>query len=58
LLYPKGKKDWIQTHIGRIFRLDSSKAQSTLGIKFRPVEDSIVDTVTDLIARKLLADIK
>jgi hypothetical protein len=34
--------------VGRVPRYDASKVQNELGLRFRPVETSILDTLDDL----------
>ncbi len=47
-LRPKGEGTFLRTHIGRVPRFDNGKIQRELGITFRPVEESVRDTVEDL----------
>ena len=47
-LQPKGTGSYLRTHVGRVPRYDTSKAQKELGVTFRPVERSILDTLEDL----------
>jgi dihydroflavonol-4-reductase len=47
-LQPKGVGSYLRTHVGRVPRYDSSKVTSELGVSFRPVETSILDTLEDL----------
>jgi dihydroflavonol-4-reductase len=47
-LQPKGVGSYLRTHVGRVPRYDTSKIQSELGLSFRPVRESIRDTVADL----------
>lgn len=51
---PKGTRTFIRTHVGRGFEYDSSKIRQDLGMMFRPVKESIVEAVEDLIRRKYL----
>ncbi len=44
----KGVGQYLRTHIGKVPRFDHSKIVRDLGIRFRPVEQSIVDTLDDL----------
>jgi dihydroflavonol-4-reductase len=46
---PRGVGQYLRTHIGRVPRFDNSKIQRDLGIRFRPIEDTILDTAADLI---------
>lgn len=45
---PMGTGSYLRTHIGRIPRYDTSKAQRDLGLRFRPTRDTILDTLVDL----------
>lgn len=47
-LQPKGVGSYLRTHVGRVPRYDTSKIQNELGVRFRPVETSIIDTLDDL----------
>ncbi len=47
-LQPKGIGSYLRTHVGREPRYDTSKIQRELGMKFRPVKSSILDTMEDL----------
>jgi len=47
-LQPKGVGSYLRTHIGRVPRYDTSKVRRELGMQFRPVERTIVDTMDDL----------
>jgi dihydroflavonol-4-reductase len=46
---PRGVGSYLRTHIGREPRFDNAKLRSELGIQFRPLEDTIRDTVEDLL---------
>jgi dihydroflavonol-4-reductase len=48
-LQPKGIGSYLRTHIGRVVRFDNSKIKNELGIQFRPVKDSIAETMKDLV---------
>ncbi len=54
-LQPKGVGSYLRTHVGRVPRYDTSKIQKELGVSFRPVRESIRDTVADLQRWKHLA---
>jgi dihydroflavonol-4-reductase len=45
---PTGVGSYLRTHLGRVPRFDNSKARRELGSNFRPVADSIADTLADL----------
>ena len=47
-LQPKGVGGYLRTHVGRVPRYDASKVQRELGMRFRPPEESVLDTVSDL----------
>ncbi|ORU92697.1 MAG: epimerase [Cycloclasticus sp. symbiont of Bathymodiolus heckerae] len=46
----KGVRSFIRLHVGRDVAYDNSKVCQQLGISFRPVKQSILETVHDLIA--------
>lgn len=46
---PRGVGQYLRTHIGRVPRFDNGKIRRDLGIEFRPVEQSILDAVADLV---------
>jgi len=45
---PKGVGSYLRTHVGRVPRYDTSKIQRELGVAFRPVRDTILETIADL----------
>jgi dihydroflavonol-4-reductase len=47
-LQPKGVGSYLRTHVGRVPRYDTKKIRSELGLSFRPVATSILDTLEDL----------
>jgi len=47
---PAGTRSFLETNLGRQLRLDTSKIEDELGIEFRDVDQSIVDTALDLMA--------
>ncbi len=53
LLYtqPPGVRRFLEAGIGRPAQYDTTKTQRELGISFRPVEETIADTITDQIER-------
>ena len=53
-LQPKGVGSYLRTHVGRVPRYDASKAKRDLGVEFRPVESSILDTLADLASKGLV----
>jgi dihydroflavonol-4-reductase len=38
----------LRTHVGRVPRFDNSRIQRELGVTFRPIEDTLQDTMADL----------
>lgn len=46
---PAGSRSFIETNIGRALRLDNSKVRDQLGLQFRDMNASIVDTANDLV---------
>ena len=49
---PKGIRTFIRTHVGRGVEYDNSKIRQELGMTFRPVKESISETVEDLLRWK------
>ena len=47
-LQPKGVGQYLRTHVGRTLRYDNSKVQNELGLRFRPLQQSVVETIDDL----------
>ncbi len=47
-LQPRGIGSYLRTHVGRVPRYDTTKVRRELGLRFRPVETSILDTLDDL----------
>ena len=47
---PRGVGSYLRSHVGRVPRHDNSKIQRELGLQFRPVEQTILDTMQDLAA--------
>jgi dihydroflavonol-4-reductase len=45
----KGTGQFLRTHIGRVPRFDTTKIQRDLSLRFRPIEETILDTVADLV---------
>lgn len=46
---PAGVGQYLRTHIGRVPRFDNSKIQRDLGLRFRPLSQTVLDTAADLI---------
>ncbi len=49
LTRPRGTRGFLRTHLGKVMEFDNSKALSELGISFRPVGETLLATVADLI---------
>jgi dihydroflavonol-4-reductase len=45
---PKGIGSYLRTHVGRVPRYDTTKVRQELGLAFRPVATSILETLADL----------
>jgi dihydroflavonol-4-reductase len=45
---PRGVSDYLRTHIGRRLRFDNTKIRRDLGLEFRPLTATILDTTQDL----------
>jgi dihydroflavonol-4-reductase len=43
-----GVGTYLRTHLGRTVRFDSARIQHELGFRFRPVDESILETLADL----------
>ena len=43
-----GNRDYLRTNLGRRFKVDTTRIRTDLGMKFRPVGESILDTYRDL----------
>lgn len=48
---PKGVASYLRSHLGRVIRYDNAKIRRDLGLVFRPLDDSIRETVADLARR-------
>lgn len=46
---PKGVASYLRSHLGRVVRYDNSKITRELGVSFRPLDTSILDTAADLV---------
>jgi dihydroflavonol-4-reductase len=46
---PPGSRSFIETNLGRTLTLDTSKIQDELGMEFRDMDTSIVETANDLV---------
>lgn len=46
---PKGVATYLRSHLGRRVRYDNGKIQRDLGIAFRPLDTSILETAADLV---------
>jgi dihydroflavonol-4-reductase len=47
-LQPKGVGSYLRTHVGRVPRFDHGKIVRELGLEFRPLDRTILDTLEDL----------
>ena len=45
---PSGTGSYLRTHLGKVPRFDSSKSRDVLDLDYRPVQESILETVVDL----------
>jgi dihydroflavonol-4-reductase len=45
---PSGTRSYLKTHLGGQMRFDSSKVRNELGLEFRDVDQTILDTMEDL----------
>lgn len=45
---PAGTRSYLKTHLGGEMRFDNSKVRSELGLAFRDVDQTILDTMEDL----------
>ncbi len=45
---PKGVGSYLRTHVGRVPRYDNGKIQRELGLRFRPLQDTVRDTLVDM----------
>jgi len=46
---PSGAGDFIRSHLGKTMRISNEKICAELGVEFRPVRETLVDAVEDLI---------
>ena len=47
-LQPKGVGSYLRTHVGRVPRYDTSEIERELGLRFRPLDNTILETMSDL----------
>jgi dihydroflavonol-4-reductase len=52
---PKGVRTFIRTHVGRSVQYDNAKIRQELGMTFRPVKETILAAVDDLLRWKHLS---
>jgi len=45
---PKGARSYLKTNLGRVPRFDNAKIKAELGMTFRPLPQTLADTVDDL----------
>ena len=48
LFRPSGQRTYIKTHLGRVPAFDNSKIIAELGMSFRPIDETLLETVADL----------
>jgi dihydroflavonol-4-reductase len=48
-IYPNGTGTYMRTHVGKAILFDNGKIKRELGMEFMPAEQSILDTVEDLL---------
>jgi len=48
VFYPKGARDFMSTHLGRVPRFDHTKIERELGLAFTDIDVTLKDTVQDL----------
>jgi len=46
---PRGIGTYLRSHLGRAVRYDNGKIRRELGVTFRPLDDSLRDTLADLV---------
>jgi len=51
---PPGVRQYLRSAIGKRLRLDSSKIENDLHIEFRTLDDTLRDTIEDLIAKQVI----
>lgn len=44
----RGTRDYLMTHLGGSMRFDNSKVKTELGLVFRDVDQTILETMDDL----------
>jgi dihydroflavonol-4-reductase len=47
-LQKPGSRSYLKTHVGGEFRIDNAKVRRELGIEFRDIDQTILDTMSDL----------
>jgi dihydroflavonol-4-reductase len=45
---PAGTRSFLRTHLGVPLRADGSRAERELGVRYRPLRETVLDTVADL----------
>ena len=48
-IYPRGTRSYLKTNLGRVPKFDNSKIQKELGLEFRSIDETLKDTVEDLL---------
>lgn len=46
---PAGTRSFLRTHLGKVMAFDNTRVQTELGLSLRPVDNTIVETVEDLL---------
>jgi len=53
---PPGVRQYLRSVVGKRLRIDSSKIENDLHIEFRALDDTLRDTIEDLIAKQLIPE--
>lgn len=53
---PRGMRQYLRRFLGKRLRFDTSKIEDDLRIEFRSLEDTLRDTIEDLIAKELIPE--
>jgi dihydroflavonol-4-reductase len=53
-LQPKGIGSYLRSHLGGVPAYDTAKIRRELGLEFRPVRETVLDTLADLKLRGLI----
>lgn len=44
-----GTRDYLQCNLGKVPNVDNTKSKEVLGLKYRPMEETVLDTAADLV---------